>query len=261
MRGYAKIALVSILMMGLLAVPNLSPATDGSTNRDGNGRHSLLNAELKSKIEHLRDKISEHREDHHNQGGIPGTLQALQMEISSLKTDLATANAQLLKLATRLNVLETPTTGGGGTSPALVELAKYVTVEPGMLKGLKGPHVIFHHANVHVESGSSTIAEASAPTGLGNLIVGNNELPGVEMPGLEMPPVPPGGSRVGSHNLVVGSSHTYTSTGGVVFGSSNWISGHYATNLGGFNNWSTAALASANLGGVGVRLDYTGTYP
>ena len=240
MRGYAKIALVSILMMGLLAVPNLSPATDGSTNRDGNGRHSLLNAELKSKIEHLRDKISEHREDHHNQGGIPGSLRALQMEISSLKTDLATANAQLLKLATRLNVLETPTTGGGGTSPTLTELAKYVTVDLNTLNGVKGPHVIFHHANVHVQSGSGTTTEASGLTGLGNLIVGYNEMP-----------VQSSGARVGSHNLVVGPSHAFTSRGGVVFGRGNLISGEYATTLGGVQNSSEGA-ASSILGGYGV---------
>ena len=58
MRGYAKVASVGLLMMGLLAVPNLSLATD----RDGNGRHSLLNSELRSKIEHLRDKMAQHRE-------------------------------------------------------------------------------------------------------------------------------------------------------------------------------------------------------
>lgn len=246
MRGYAKIALVSILMMGLLAVPNLSPATD----RDGNGRHSLLNAGLRSKIEHLRDKIAEHRADHHSQGGIPGSLQALQMEVSSLKTDLATANAQLLKLATRLNVLETPTAGGGGTSPALTELAKYVTVDLNTLNGVKGPHVIFHHANVHVQSGSGTTTEAGGLTGLGNLIVGYNEMPGQSS-----------GARVGSHNLVVGPSHAFTSRGGVVFGRGNLISGEYATTLGGVQNSSEGA-ASSILGGYGVIVsDVEATYP
>ena len=92
MRGYAKIAFVGLLMMGLLAVPNLSPATDG--------RHRLLNTELRSKIEHLRDKIAEHREHHHNQGGMPGSLEALQTEVTSLKTDLAgMANNEALLLS------------------------------------------------------------------------------------------------------------------------------------------------------------------
>ena len=250
MRRYVKIASVSILMMGLLAVPNLSQATDGSLNQDRDGRHRLLNAELRSKIEHLGNKIAEYREDHHNQGGIPDSLRALQTEVSSLKNDLVTANAQLLKLATRLNVLETPTTGGGGTSPTLTELAKYVTVDLNTLNGVKGPHVIFHHANVHVQSGSGTTTEASGLTGLGNLIVGYNEMP-----------VQSSGSRVGSHNLVVGPSHAFTSRGGVVFGRGNLISGEYATTLGGVQN-SSAGAASSILGGYGVIVsDVEATYP
>jgi hypothetical protein len=242
---------VGLLMMGLLAVPNLSPATDG--------RHSLLNTELRSKIEHLRDKIAEHRE--HHQGGIPGSLEALQTEVTSLKTDLAgmannealllsqlnAANTLLSSLAGRLSALET---GGGGTSPALAELAKYVKVDPSTINGLKGPHVIFHDANVHVQSGSGTTAEASGPTGLGNLIVGYNEMP-----------VPTGGSRVGSHNLVVGPSHAFTSTGGVVFGRGNLISGQYATTLGGVQN-SSKGPASSILGGFGVVVSFDEeTYP
>src|SRR6185436_11253646 len=78
-------------------------------------------------------------------------------------------------------------------NPVLTDLAKYVKIEPGMVNGVKGPHVIFSGVNLHVESGSGTTAEAGAPTGLGNLIVGYNEMP-----------MPTGGSRVGSHNLVVG---------------------------------------------------------
>ncbi len=255
MRGYARIAFVSLLMMGLLATPNLSSATDGSSNRDGNGRHSLLNAGLRSNIEHLRDKIAEHREDHHNQGGIPGSLQALQTEVTSLKTDLATANAQLSSLTVRLKALETAPASTPSTSPALAELAKYVKVDPNPINGLKGPHVIFHDANVHVQSGSGITAEvdpftgvirAGGLTGLGNLIVGYNE---------------PGGSRVGSHNLVVGPSHTYTSAGGVVFGTSNLISGPTSTILGGDHNTS-AGPATSILGGFGVVVsDVEATYP
>jgi hypothetical protein len=250
MRGYTKIAVVSILMMGLLAVPNLSPAADGSSNGDGKGRHSLLNTELRSKIEHLRDKIADHREDQHNHGGMPGSLEALQTQVTSLKTDLATANGLLSSLAVRLKALETAPASTPSTSPALTELAKYVTVDPNTLNGVKGPHVIFHHANVHVQSGSGTTFEAGGLTGLGNLIVGYNELP-----------VPSGGSRGGSHNLVVGPSHAFTSMGGVVFGTSNLISGQYGTILGGNLNRSEGTTSSI-LGGYGLVVSGTEeTYP
>ena len=118
------------------------------------------------------------------------------------------------------------------------------------LNGVKGPHVIFHHANVHVQSGSGTTTEAGGLTGLGNLIVGYNEMPGQSS-----------GARVGSHNLVVGPSHAFTSRGGVVFGRGNLISGEYATTLGGVQNSSEGA-ASSILGGYGVIVsDVEATYP
>ena len=259
MRGYAKTTCVSILMMGLLAVPILSTAADGD------GRHQLLNTELRSKIEQLRNKMAEHPTHHHNnQGNVQAALEALQAEVTGLKTDLATAvnneasllsqlvaaNTQLSSLTARLGALET---GTGSPPPALAELAKiapYVTVNQGTLNGLTGPHVIFHGANVHVQSGSGTTAEANGLTGLGNLIVGYNEMP-----------VPSGGSRIGSHNLVVGPSHAFTSAGGTVFGNNNMISAQNATILGGDHNIS-AGVASSILGGFGVKVSFPEeTYP
>ena len=245
MRGYAKTAIVSILMMGLLAVPNLSPATDGD------GRHRLLNAELRSKIEHVGNKIKEHREHHQNQGGIPGSIQALQTEVAILKTALADAKNQL---NLRLDALAAGTGSTPSTSPALVELAKYVTVVQGDLKGVTGPHVIFHDANLHVQDGFGTTAEAGAPTGRGNLIVGYNEMP-VPVPD------PSSGYRAGSHNLVVGTSHTFNSTGGAVFGNSNLISGQHATILGGEHNTASGPMSSI-LGGAGSTTNLLlQTYP
>lgn len=242
MRGYAKVASVGFLMMGLLAVPNLSLATD----RDGNGRHSLLNAELRSKIEHLRDKMANHREHHHNQRGNADSVAALREEVTYLQKALAemamNEAALLLVINKRLNALETSPPSGGTTNPALTELAKYVKVDPNPIHGLKGPHVIFHHANVHVESGSGTTFDASGLTGLGNLIVGYNEEATV-------------GSRVGSgsHNLVVGPYHTFTSKGGAVFGEQNMISAQSASVLGGMRNQAEGDRSSI-LGTFGYRI-------
>jgi hypothetical protein len=242
MRGYAKVASVGFLMMGLLAVPSLSPATD----RDGNGRHSLLNTELRSKIERLRDKIEDHRERHHNQdqAGMPGYVQVLQSELAKLKTALDTANKEISSLSTRLGTLETSGGGGGTTNPVLTELVKYVSVNPGIVNGLKGPHVIFHHANVHVESGSGTTFGASGLTGLGNLIVGYNE---------ELTVGSRVGSGSGSHNLVVGPFHTFTSNGGAVFGEQNMISAQSASVLGGLKNHAEGDRSSI-LGTHGYRI-------
>lgn len=237
MRGYAKVASVGLLMVGVLAMPNLSLA------RDGDGKHHLLNADLRAKVERLRDKIEEHRGDqhHNNQGGIPGSLQALQTEVATLRADLAAAKLQLSTLSTldaRLKALETTPASTPSSSPALAELAKYISVDLNIRNGVKGPHVIFHHANVHVESGSGTTFEAGGLTGLGNLIVGYNE---------------GNVSRVGSHNLVVGPSHAFTSTGGVVFGENNSISAKSAAVLGGLQNHNEGERSSI-LGAVGQTI-------
>ena len=246
MRGYARVASVSLLMLGLLAAPSLSLAGD----RDGNGRHSLLSSELRSKIEHLRDKMANYRDQHHNQGNNANSVEALRAEVAALKDALATMAsneaALLLVINNRLSTLETSPPSGGTTNPALTELAKYVKVDPGTINGLTGPHVIFHHANVHVESG----AAPTALPGLGNLIVGYNEMPTAQ-----------GWSRAGSHNLIVGPSHSYAATSGAVFGISNTIAAEHATILGGNQNRAGGASSSI-LGGFGLVVNGTEeTYP
>lgn len=47
-------------------------------------------------------------------------------------------------------------------------------IEPDIVNGVKGPHVIFYGMNLHVESGSGTTAEAGAGAvfGSNNLISG-----------------------------------------------------------------------------------------
>jgi hypothetical protein len=215
--------------------------------------------------------MAQNREHHHNvnQGDLAGGLAALQTEVANLKaalTEMAKNDAalvlQLNEAKTRLSVLETSPPSGGSTNPALTELAKYVKVDPNPINGLKGPHVIFHDANVHVESGSGVIPEydilangsvqarPNALNGLGNLIVGYYNAT-----------VPQGYVNSASHNLVVGSSNTVTSLGGVVFGNNNLASGPYATALGGRQNRSLGP-ASSLLGGFNleVRMDEE-TYP
>src|SRR5207237_2939381 len=60
-----------------------------------------------------------------------------------------------------------------------------------------GTDVFFEGCNVHIQSGAGT---TYAPVnGLGNLILGYNENANTPL------------DRSGSHNLVVGSSHTYSS--------------------------------------------------
>jgi hypothetical protein len=81
------------------------------------------------------------------------------------------------------------------------------------------------------------------PNGLGNLIVGYNEPREVE--GAVLDPI-----RTGSHNIVVGEGHDFSSFGGLVVGFFNTISGEFASVSGGSSN-TASGLAAAVSGGFG----------
>src|SRR5262249_37844100 len=100
----------------------------------------------------------------------------------------------------------------------------------------EGNDVIFEGCNVHIRSGAGA---TDAPVNrLGNLIVGYNEVG------------QPFEIRTGSHNLVVGPFHTYSSHGGFVAGHNNALLAPHASVSGGELNTASGADASVS-GGVG----------
>lgn len=92
----------------------------------------------------------------------------------------------------------------------------------------------FSGVNVQIVDGSGNTSRTV--NGLGNLILGHNELRGS------------GDVRTGSHNIVVGSYHNYSSYGGLVAGYRNTISGSYASVSGGSYNAASASNASVSGG-------------
>jgi hypothetical protein len=102
-------------------------------------------------------------------------------------------------------------------------------------------------ANLHIVNGlgstncgSEEAPIPDCPNGLGNLIVGYNE--------------PQGGGiediRTGSHNVVVGQQHNFSSFGGLVVGQFNTISGPLAAAIGGAVN-TASGLSAVVSGGAG----------
>ena len=77
----------------------------------------------------------------------------------------------------------------------------------------------------------------TATNGLGNLVVGYAE------------PAILGGSRQGSHNLVVGTRHVWSSFGGLLAGDNSTVSGPYRAVSGGVGNSSTFYASSCG-GGI-----------
>ena len=84
-----------------------------------------------------------------------------------------------------------------------------------------GSEVYFDGCNVNVRSGGGDTF--AAVNGLGNLVVGYNEDFG-------------GNTRTGSHNVVIGAYHDYSSYGGLVAGQENSISAPSASVTGGSLN-------------------------
>jgi hypothetical protein len=159
--------------------------------------------------------------------------------LASLDAKLLAANDTIAKLTTRLDKLEKD---AAATEAFVAPLRPLVHVETGALDGLAGPHVLFEGANLHVRSGGGSTDDGGTPSGLGNLVIGYDESP--QAPQLPLP------NRGGSHNLIVGPGHEYTSTGGLVAGVANAIAGSGATVAGGFLNQASGPR-SAVAGGVG----------
>jgi len=251
MKTIPSVFLAILLLCGLTVVPRLALAAGSAPNQDQGGQHRLLNADLRAKLERVEDKLRDRREQH-------SPLEVLQADVASLKSQLAAlanndtsllsqlnaANSQIALLTSQIAALQASGGSGGTTNPTLTALAKYVTVDPSTINGVKGPHVIFSGVNLHVRSGSGSTGDNGTPTGLGNLIVGYNE-----GPALLADPSNLGVGRTGSHNIVGGQFNGFTSTGGVVFGSGNWTQGLFSSVLGGEMN-QVQGLNSTLLGGI-----------
>lgn len=148
-------------------------------------------------------------------------IKALEEAVRSLREELTAANTAIADLQMQTSNIQT--------------INPFVSVEMDPLNGLRGPHVLFTGANVHIRSGSEATDDGGDLTGLGNLVVGYNEPPDNE-------------ARIGSHNLVIGREHRYSSFGGLVAGFRNTISGEEASVSGGTLNEASGNAASVSGG-------------
>lgn len=159
-------------------------------------------------------------------------LAALTQRVSTLETQVAARDTRLTTVEGQVSTLGTQVT-------ALNDKTQYVSVS--------GTDMIITGANLHIRSGSgATNGDPSNPStpigtvnGLGNLIIGYNESAGTL-----------GDERGGSHNLVIGIFHDYTSFGGMVVGRASHITAPYASVSGGANNTASSFYSSVS-GGYG----------
>ena len=144
-------------------------------------------------------------------------------------------------LTSRVETLEGQVAALNASLQALEAKLANVSVVQGEINGLAGPHLIIEGINLHVRDGSGSTDDNKALNGLGNLIIGYNELS----------PFPQFG-RTGSHNLVIGSEHEYTSFGGLVAGRRNSVTGPDSSVSGGFDNVASGSQSSVSGGNINV---------
>ena len=164
-------------------------------------------------------------------------ITALEATVNNLRTDLTDAENRISTLESELATAQSDISNLQTQIVNLVPLGQYVSVNTNTINGLAGPHVIFTGANVHIRSGSGQTNDDDNPLGLGNLIIGYNEERTTPVVG-----------RGGSHNLVVGPAHEYSSTGGLVAGYGNTVSNYYSSASGGAGNIASGEYSSASVG-------------
>jgi hypothetical protein len=162
-----------------------------------------------------------------NPGGIPAEIAQLKAQVAALQSHVEALQDQFAAVQ----------------SNNALKLGKFVTVDPNPENGVRGPNITFKGANIHIVSGSGAtddnLSHGGTLTGLGNLIIGYDEL----IAGA-------GENRGGSHNLVIGRWHSFTSLafGGLVAGEQNTISNEAASVSGGESNTASGFVASVSGG-------------
>lgn len=167
-------------------------------------------------------------------GNMAAAVAALQAQVMALQADLAAETAA--RLAAEAALANQISTIGGNS---VLQLNGKLSLDN---TDASHPIARFNGVNVQIINGLGATSvdpgnpesDPGATNGLGNLIVGYNEI----RPGDDPLVV-----RTGSHNLIVGVWHRYMSYGGLVAGFRNTISGPFANVSGGRNHTVSGAYA------------------
>ncbi len=206
-----------------------SPATSGSFSWGGNmmiytpGSNLLANTTYNVTVgTGTKDLAGNSLQFPYNWSFTTGALPSIEERLAALEADMTA-------LKTRVTVLETENTA---LKNVLVGVSR------------NGTDLYIDGANLHIRDGSG---DTEGPVnGLGNLIIGYNELRDYEE-----------NDRTGSHNLVLGSMNNYGSYGGLVAGFWNQISGSYSSVSGGNHNTAGGPGSSVSGGEGNTAVGYS----
>jgi hypothetical protein len=168
-------------------------------------------------------------------------LEALQAQVATLQADHAALATDHAALVARVGELEAKQPGSDTALAARVAELEALLSDVSRVEVGGHPTVRFSGVNVQVVNGAGTTSGGA--NGRGNLIVGYST---PRAGGSSSAP------RTGSHNLVVGDEHSWSSHGGILGGFRNSATAPWATVSGGQEN-TASGVAAAVTGGVGNR--------
>ncbi len=185
--------------------------------------------DLEKRVRALESQVSKLKEENANQSN---QIQRLQTNDENLKEAISSLASRVSVNSNSIQVL----------NKSVTTLKDLLTIFQGVTRD--GDTIIFEGVNVQIISGLGSTSggvdeDPPMVNGLGNLIVGYNE---------EIFPYDPGGlpisDKSGSHNIIVGGGHNYSSYGGIVSGANNIISGPNSSAISGQLNVASSGGSS-----------------
>lgn len=125
-------------------------------------------------------------------------VSSLQTQVDTLKSTVSAQSAEIATLKSQLSAVK---------NSNVMKMNPYVSVNGTTYRGLKGPRIAFIGTNIEIRNGAGATNSAN---GLGNLVIGYDEMRSSTET-----------QRTGSHNLIVGAKHRWTTFGSMIAGYEN----------------------------------------
>ncbi len=175
-----------------------------------------------------------------------------QSDLNALQSAIADDKADRADLEALQSTVATNTANLSSNASAIAENSSDITALENLTQDIERTTIngytslVFEEVNLHLRNGLGSTDgsddtgdfSTSSVNGLGNLIVGYDEARLVAS------------DKSGSHNLVIGPYHNYSSAGGLVLGFRSSVSGIYSSVSGGVFNVASG-IASSVSGGSG----------
>lgn len=172
------------------------------------------------------------------------TVSSQESRLSSLETDVMDLNQNKIDASTVENnyLKKSKASQTYATQSSLDSAKSRISALEGKTRDMTRTSIngyqslVFEGVNVHVRNG---IGNTESKDGTGNLVLGYGETDSDD-------------TQNGSHNLVVGMNHTYTSYGGVVAGKDNKATGSYASLIGSKSSRVSGSFAAVCGGDLNI---------